>query len=149
MAWYYPLLKLYWRICKPLTLGVRLIVTDDEKGVLLVRHTYVGGWYLPGGGVEKGETFLEAARRELWEECGVEAREMRLCHLYYSEREGKRDHIALFHVTRYRQHERPETDPEVADMRFFAWSELPEQLSPATRRRLEEFRAGRFAAERW
>ncbi len=103
MAWYYPLLKLYWRIRKPLTLGVRLIVTDDEKGVLLVRHTYVGGWYLPGGGVEKGETFLEAARRELWEECGVEAREMRLCH-------------------------------------------LPEQLSPATRRRLEEFRAGRFAA---
>jgi 8-oxo-dGTP pyrophosphatase MutT (NUDIX family) len=149
MAWYYPLLKLYWRIRKPLTLGVRLIVADDEKGVLLVRHTYVGGWYLPGGGVEKGETFLEAARRELWEECGVEAREMTLCHLYYSEREGKRDHIALFHVTRYRQHERSESDPEVADMRFFAWSELPEQLSPATRRRLEEFRAGRFASERW
>jgi|HigsolmetaAR205D_1030408.scaffolds.fasta_scaffold00789_1 8-oxo-dGTP pyrophosphatase MutT (NUDIX family) len=149
MAWYYPLLKLYWRIRRPLTLGVRLIVTDDEKGVLLVRHTYVSGWYLPGGGVKKGETFLEAARRELWEECGIEASEMRICHLYYSEREGKRDHIALFHVTRYRQHERPKSDPEVADMRFFAWSELPKQLSPATRRRLEEFRSGRFAAERW
>ncbi|MEJ8546348.1 NUDIX domain-containing protein [Brevibacillus borstelensis] len=149
MAWYHLLVRRYWRLRKPLTLGVRIIVTDEDKGVLLVRHTYVKGWYLPGGGVERGESFADAARRELWEECGAEAESLSLCHLYYSEREGKRDYIALFHAGQYRLHERDGSDPEVAEMRFFSWDELPEELTPATSRRLREFCRRQFTTDRW
>lgn len=149
MAWYHPLISWYWRLRKPLTLGVRLIVTDRQKGVLLVRHTYVKGWYLPGGGVEKGESFQDAARRELWEECRTEARSMTLCHLYYSEREGKRDYIALFHVDDFRQEQQEPNDPEVAEYRFFPWDGLPREMTPATSRRIEEFCQRHYPTDRW
>ena len=42
-----------------MTLGVRGVVLDGEDRVFLVKHSYVAGWHLPGGGVEVGETFLE------------------------------------------------------------------------------------------
>ena len=43
-----------------MTLGVRAVVLDGENRVFLVKHCYVSGWHLPGGGVEVGESFLDA-----------------------------------------------------------------------------------------
>ena len=51
------LFHLYFLIRRPLTLGVRAVIHDREaNAILLIRHTYVPGWQLPGGGVEVGET---------------------------------------------------------------------------------------------
>ena len=65
----YSLRRLYWRLTRPLTVGVRLMAVEEGK-VLLVRHTYLDGWYLPGGGVQAGETLEAAICREAGEEVG-------------------------------------------------------------------------------
>ncbi len=62
----------YFLMRRPMTLGVRAIVFDEKKNsVFLVKHTYVPGWQLPGGGVERGETFGQALEKELREEANI------------------------------------------------------------------------------
>ncbi|PSP77980.1 NUDIX hydrolase [Halobacteriales archaeon QS_4_69_225] len=54
--------------------GAHTVVSRPSGELLLVRHEDVDMWVLPGGDLEGSETFREAARRELREEAGVEAR---------------------------------------------------------------------------
>ena len=58
------------------TSRVRIIVRDENDRILLIK-TWLSGneWSLPGGGVDRGETYEEAACRELREETGIEVAE--------------------------------------------------------------------------
>ncbi len=57
-----PLLRrifhLYWRFARGMTLGVRAVVLNGENRVFLVKHSYVTGWHLPGGGVGTADDTL-------------------------------------------------------------------------------------------
>ena len=64
-------LRIYWRIAKPVTFGVRAVVQAQDGRVLLVKHTYDKYWYLPGGAVKRGEAAEAALTRELREELGI------------------------------------------------------------------------------
>src|SRR6202167_5749295 len=85
-------LHAYWRISRGLTVGVRVAVFDGDQRVFLVKHSYLPGWHLPGGGVEIGETILTALERELREEGNIELSEPPVLHaIYFNRRVSKRD----------------------------------------------------------
>ncbi len=67
----YLLLRVYWFVARPRTNGVKCVLTDGDR-VLLVRHTYGRAeWELPGGSIKARERPSSAARREMHEELGV------------------------------------------------------------------------------
>jgi 8-oxo-dGTP pyrophosphatase MutT (NUDIX family) len=145
-----PLFRLYWRVRRPLTAGVRGLVLDAEGRVLLVRHTYIHGWYLPGGGVERGETILSSLRRELEEEVGVTLTgEARLIGIYANFREFKSDHVALYLVPHGAYAHEPRRSPEIAESGFFALDALPDGVTPSTARRIAEAMQGHTPDELW
>jgi ADP-ribose pyrophosphatase YjhB (NUDIX family) len=61
----------YWFVTRPKAHGVHAAVFDTVGRLILVRHTYGAGWRLPGGGMKRGESPLEAIRRELREDIGM------------------------------------------------------------------------------
>jgi 8-oxo-dGTP pyrophosphatase MutT (NUDIX family) len=143
-------LHLYWRLSRGMTLGVRAVVINDEGRVFLVKHTYIAGWHLPGGGVEPGETMLEALARELKEEGNIELTEPPILHgLFLNLRISRRDHVALFVVRHFRQPAPPLPDREIMAHGFFAPDALPADASPGTRARIAEVLKGGPMAQHW
>lgn len=139
-----------WRLRRPLTLGVRGVVVDDQGRVLLVRHTYTPGWHFPGGGVERGETCALALRRELREEAGVEAEaaNLSLVSVHANHAFFPNDHVLVYRVEAWTQGPIAERG-EIAERRFVDPKNIQPGISAGTRRRLDEIFAGAVTSEFW
>ena len=111
--------------------SARLFVFDEAGRVLLFRYalhlnqkegssdwTY---WSTPGGAVEPGESFEEAARRELWEETGIKVLEVGT---HVAEREFELDLVTGEKV--------------IAEERYFAVRVAQQALSYASWTELEK-----------
>jgi ADP-ribose pyrophosphatase YjhB (NUDIX family) len=143
-------LHAYWRISRGLTVGVRAAVFDVDQRVFLVKHSYLPGWHLPGGGVETGETILTALERELREEGNIELTEPPVFHaVYFNRRASRRDHVALYIVRSFRQTAPPQPNREIVAHGFFVTDALPADTARATRERIAEVLTGRPPAQIW
>ncbi len=69
--------RIYCFFVRPIRTGVRVMMIQENK-VTLIRQTYMTGWFMPGGGLKRGETLEQAARREAYEETGAELGEITL-----------------------------------------------------------------------
>jgi 8-oxo-dGTP pyrophosphatase MutT (NUDIX family) len=65
-----------------LMVGAVVLITDHDDRVLLLKRSDSGDWGLPGGSVEPGELVDEAAKREVWEETGLEVGAMKLFNVF-------------------------------------------------------------------
>jgi 8-oxo-dGTP pyrophosphatase MutT (NUDIX family) len=144
------LFHVYWRFSRGMTVGVRAAVLDSQGRVLLVRHGYVEGWHLPGGGVEPGETVLDALTRELMEEGNVKVAGTPALHgVYFNNAASRRDHVALYVVRDFDFGGPPTPSFEIQDCGFFPVDALPEGTTGATRRRLDEILRGVPVTATW
>ena len=149
-----PLLRrifhLYWRFARGMTLGVRAVVLNGDNRVFLVKHSYVTGWHLPGGGVEVGETFRDALQRELAEEAGIElSGEPALHGLFFNNHVSRRDHVAVYLIRHFRQDRLPEPNHEIVACGFFEARALPADTTEGTRLRISEVLEGRAPIATW
>jgi ADP-ribose pyrophosphatase YjhB (NUDIX family) len=145
-----PVLHSYFRVARGLTLGVRAAVLTGDERVFLIRHTYTEGWSLPGGGVEVGETADEALRRELEEEACIGVKGTPHLHgVFFNERVSRRDHVLVYVVREFDVLGEKKPDSEIAEAGFFPLDALPEDTTPATRRRLDEIRTGAALPLTW
>ena len=130
----------YGRRSRGMTLGVRALLVAEGR-VLLVRHTYAPGWYLPGGGVERGECAGDALVREVREEAGVRLTGAPLlCGLYRNAAADPRDHVAFYICEAFEAFpDAPRPRGEIAERGAFPIDALPADATPATLARLREY----------
>ncbi|HEY0413371.1 MAG TPA: NUDIX domain-containing protein [Allosphingosinicella sp.] len=139
----YRIRRLLHRGLRIRTRGVKVMVFNAAGELLLVRNSYGQRhlFVLPGGGVGRRESEETAAAREVREELGIEAGPLVLVSVHASTGEGKRDTVHLFRAV---TDATPVADGvEVEEARFFPLDALPERLSAATARRIEELRGTR------
>lgn len=117
--------------------GACVILIDGEGRLLLQQRTDNGLWGLPGGSMEPGEEIKEVARRELFEEVGLDAKELEFFELfsgmdlYYRYPNGDEVYnvVAAYICKEYSGTIRGDGD-EVQDIQFFELDKIPNQISP-------------------
>ncbi|WP_148676764.1 NUDIX hydrolase [Staphylothermus marinus] len=118
--------------------GVGAVVLVDDKILLVKRGNEPcrGCWSIPGGHLEYGESIGEAARRELLEETGIDARPLGI--IYVDEILPKKNceyHFVLIDVlmnTKYITE--PKASSDALQARFYSLADLPKPLTPSTKR---------------
>ena len=131
--------KIYCFIFRPIRMGVRVVMVEDGKA-WLVRHTYLPGWYLPGGGLKKWESLDQAAKREAREETGAELGKMIFVGVFTSYAQWKTDHTAAFFCEDFKFV--GTSDAEIAEVRAFPLDQLPDGTYNLHRILLEKYHSG-------
>ena len=132
------------------SLGVRIIVVDDRK-VLLVSHWFAPwAWTLPGGGLDPGEDPEKAAIREVKEETGIEVKSIAGTIGTYTGMISKNEIVIVYYTGDFEGSLSMVPNLEIMARSWFDIDNLPREISPANRRRIEAYRDGvRGEKRRW
>jgi len=138
----YEIIQLYRRIFQPITLGVRVILINNDN-LLFVKHTYMyqDKWYFPGGGLKPGESPEQAARREAREEVGADLGELRLIGVYPNQEARNSDNIIVFSCSNYslpQEFHKNNRNLEIASSQNFQIQNLPTNLAAGHQRWIED-----------
>ncbi len=122
--------------------GVRVILVDERR-ILLVSHWYAPwAWTLPGGGVNKGETVEQAAIREIKEEVGFDVNTIAGEIGTYRGTMGEKDKVTVVYTGDFSGSMNLHPNLEIMARSWFDIDALPEEISPANYRRIQAYKDG-------
>ena len=125
----FPLVKLYWFIFRPETRGVKCIIENDNK-ILLVRNNYGRKrWTFPGGRINKNELPEKAIKREVKEEIGLNVSGIKLLDSFISTAEHKKDKIYVF-LAKSNKKDFKIDNIEILEANWFSVDNTPELIGP-------------------
>ena len=122
--------RIYWFIVRPKTTGVKCLIECDDN-YLLIKQTYgsrMYNWNLPGGGVEKNESFKDAVKREVFEEVGIALPDVIEIKRYTSNLEYKVDTVYCFYSKVITKNIVIDKN-EILEAKWFPKNNLPENIS--------------------
>lgn len=133
-----------------MTVGCGVLVENENGQVLLQKRSDNGQWCVPGGALELGETYKEAAARELREEVGIEVKELQLFGLYsgddrmitYPNQDVVYSLAVIFKTNKYTGTISDE-DSEVLEHRFFDPQDIPVDLFAPDARPITDWAKGK------
>ena len=130
----YRAAKVYWFVVRPRVVGVKCVVRDGER-VLLVRHAYGdrAAWELPGGHGQRGEPPERTARREALEELGVDVERWRSLGTFTARTDRKRETIHVLEATCPPGARLRPASGELEETRWATLEAPPGRLGPSTR----------------
>lgn len=134
----HPLLRFYRRNVVKKSPSSRAIIIKEEE-ILLVKNIGVDHWSLPGGTLEEKETPFQGLKRELEEELGMSVEKPTYqLGTYISKHDNKENAVFIFVV-------HPDSffykkQWEIDKVQWFYLKDLPSNLSPATKKRIAEFK---------
>ena len=136
--------------------GANVIVIDKNNRLLLQLRSDNKCWGLPGGSMEPGETLKEVAKRELYEETNLLAKNLTLFNVYsgeefyykYPHGDEVYNVIATFICTEY-EGVMKKDENEVLDLEFFHYDELPFTLNLPETSIINEFITTYYMEKKW
>lgn len=110
-------------------LTVDVIIRTRPGTIVMIRRKHPPeGWALPGGFVDAGESVEIAARREAYEETGLDVRRLTQFHLYSDPDRDPRSHTASMVFTAVAEGE-PRGGDDAAEARVFPLDALPDRIA--------------------
>jgi ADP-ribose pyrophosphatase len=115
-------------------LGSAVMMAVDEKDrVMLVRQYRLPAnqflWELPAGKLDKGETAIQAAKRELIEETGLRAKRWKRLASFYPSPGYVEEKMTIYLATGLAQGESQPMEDERIETRWFTKKELRKQIA--------------------
>lgn len=129
--------RIYWFTFRPRTIGVKCLIERNGK-YLFIKHSYgsrMHNWNLPGGGLKRNESTIEAAKREVFEELGLRLSNLNHLITYVTKAEYKVDTVHCFYSKLDKQ-ELLIDRREVKEAVWFDKQNLPENCARSIRESL-------------
>lgn len=133
---------------KPIILPGSVVIIENEKNEILLQKRHDGFWGLPGGLMDLGESFEEVAKREVFEETGLVAKNLELLNVrsgaeyYLKVANGDELYSATaVYYTKDVSGDMKIDYSESEKMQYFSPSEFPHKLNDKDRMSIDHYLA--------